>query len=72
MTRTAPTKQPSKTAVVKPAPNRAQPPQPVTKRDTLDVDRADAEGMAQPQGKPPQDQSLVPSQQGNLQEHCHG
>ena len=37
----------------KPAPNKATPPRPVTKRDTQDVERADSEGMAQPQGKNP-------------------
>lgn len=37
----------------KPAPNKAKPPKPTTKRDKLDVERADSEGMAQPQGKKP-------------------
>jgi hypothetical protein len=37
----------------KPAPNQAKPPKPTTQRDKLDVERADAEGMAQPQGKKP-------------------
>jgi hypothetical protein len=44
-------KKPAVKAATKPAPNKAQPPKPVAKRDSLDVDRADAEGMAQPQGK---------------------
>lgn len=37
----------------KPASNQAKPPKPTTQRDKLDVERADAEGMAQPQGKKP-------------------
>lgn len=53
MTRSAPFKKADHKVAAKPAPNKARPPQPVTKRDTQDVDRADAEGMAQPQGKPP-------------------
>jgi hypothetical protein len=37
----------------KPAANKAKPPRPVKKRDVQDIDRADSEGMAQPQGVPP-------------------
>ena len=37
----------------KPAANKAKPPKPTTKRDKMDVERADSEGMAQPQGKKP-------------------
>jgi hypothetical protein len=53
MSRSASSNQAAANVSTKPAPNQAKPPQPVTKRDALDVDRADAEGMAQPQGKPP-------------------
>ena len=38
---------------IQPAPNKAKPPRPVKKRDVQDIDRADSEGMAQPQGLPP-------------------
>ena len=34
----------------KPAPNKANPPRPTKKQDVKDIDRADSEGMAQPQG----------------------
>jgi|SRR6185295_17468451 len=37
----------------KPAPNKANPPRPTKKRDVEDIDRADSEGMAQPQAIPP-------------------
>jgi hypothetical protein len=37
----------------KPADNKAKPPRPAKKRDVQDIDRADSEGMAQPQGVPP-------------------
>ena len=37
----------------KPAANKARPPRPAKKRDVEDIDRADSEGMAQPQGVPP-------------------
>jgi hypothetical protein len=37
----------------KPAANKAKPPRPVKKQDVADIDRADSEGMAQPQGLPP-------------------
>ena len=37
----------------KPAANKAKPPRPVKKRDDQDIDRADSEGMGQPQGLPP-------------------
>ena len=37
----------------KPAPNKAKPPRPAKKQDVQDIDRADSEGMAQPQGLPP-------------------
>lgn len=40
-------------APVKPAPNKAKPPRPTKKRDASDIDRADSEGMAQPQGMAP-------------------
>jgi len=33
----------------KPAPNKATPPRPAKKQDVEDIDRADSEGMAQPQ-----------------------
>lgn len=35
----------------KPAPNKARPPRPTKKRDVADIERADDEGMAQPQGQ---------------------
>ena len=38
------------TAPKKPAPNKAKPPRPVKKQDVEDIERADSEGMAQPQG----------------------
>src|SRR5687768_15525523 len=34
----------------KPAPNKAKPPRPVKKQDVEDIEQADSEGMAQPQG----------------------
>ena len=37
----------------KPAPNKSKPPRPAKKRDVQDIERADSEGMAQPQGLPP-------------------
>ena len=37
----------------KPAANKARPPRPAKKRDVEDIDRADSEGMGQPQGMPP-------------------
>ena len=37
----------------KPAPNKAKPPRPKKKLDVQDVERADSEGMAQPQGIKP-------------------
>jgi hypothetical protein len=37
---------------VKPAPNKAKPPKPVKAKDVQDIERADSEGMAQPQGLP--------------------
>jgi hypothetical protein len=37
----------------KPAANKARPPRPVKKQDVKDIDRADSEGMGQPQGLPP-------------------
>jgi hypothetical protein len=37
----------------KPAPNRAKPPRPKKKQDVQDIERADSEGMAQPQGIKP-------------------
>jgi len=37
----------------KPAPNKAKPPRPVKNRDDQDIDRADSEGMAQPQAQRP-------------------
>jgi hypothetical protein len=36
----------------KPAPNKARPPCPKKKQDVADIERADSEGMAQPQGQP--------------------
>ncbi len=41
----------------KPAANKAQPPKPAKKRDEKDIDRADSEGMAQPQGRPAKSKS---------------
>jgi len=38
----------------KPAANKAKPPKPVKKQDVKDIDRADDEGMGQPQGISPQ------------------
>ena len=38
--------------VMKLVPNKANPPRPAKKQDIKDIDRADAEGMAQPQGLP--------------------
>ena len=43
----------AETAKKKPAANKAKPPRPVKKRDVEDIDRADSEGMGQPQGMPP-------------------
>jgi hypothetical protein len=37
----------------KPAPNKAKPLRPVKKQDVEDIEQADSEGMAQPQGLPP-------------------
>src|SRR5688572_27363891 len=37
----------------KPAANKARPPRPVKKQDVQDIEQADSEGMAQPQGVPP-------------------
>src|SRR5688500_16051798 len=37
----------------KPAANKAKPPRPVKKQDVDDIEQADGEGMAQPQGVPP-------------------
>src|SRR4051812_7779390 len=37
----------------KPAANKAKPPRPVKKQDGVDIEQADAEGMAQPQGLSP-------------------
>jgi hypothetical protein len=37
---------------VKPAPNKAKPPKPKKTKDVQDIERADSEGMAQPQGLP--------------------
>lgn len=34
----------------KPAANKARPPRPTNKLDVKDIERADSEGMAQPQG----------------------
>ena len=45
----------------KPAPNKAKPPRPVKKRDVEDIERADAEGMAQPQGVPPAEETKNPA-----------
>ncbi len=36
----------------KPAPNKAKPPRPKRRQDVADIDRADSEGMAQPQAEP--------------------
>ena len=38
---------------VKPAPNKAKPPKPKKTKVVQDIERADSEGMAQPQGLPP-------------------
>ncbi|MEO8499043.1 MAG: hypothetical protein ABI614_28600 [Planctomycetota bacterium] len=37
-------------APTKPAANKAKPPKPAKKQDVKDIDQADSEGMAQPQG----------------------
>jgi hypothetical protein len=41
------------TQPTKPAPNKAKPPGPTKKQDVKDIERADSEGMAQPQGLEP-------------------
>src|SRR5262245_42680297 len=42
----------------KPAPNKAEPPKPAKTRDAEDIERADSEGMAQPQGTKPKKRPL--------------
>ena len=51
----------------KPAPNKAKPPRPVKKQDVEDIDRADSEGMAQPQGLPPKKKkpAVAPGRMGD-------
>ena len=46
---------------VKPSANKAKPPRPAKKQDVTDIDRADSEGMAQPQGMdaPPKNPAAV-------------
>lgn len=53
-------------AAVKPAPNKAKPPRPVKKRDVQDIDRADSEGMAQPQGMAPPEKNPAAVALGRL------
>ncbi len=43
----------------KPAPNKARPPKPKKKQDVQDIERADGEGMAQPQGRKPKNAAAV-------------
>jgi hypothetical protein len=50
----------------KPAANKAKPPRPVKKRDVQDIDRADSEGMAQPQGVPPKQKNAAAVALGKL------
>jgi len=38
----------------KPAANKAKPPRPAKRQDAKDIDRADSEGMGQPQGVTPE------------------
>ena len=51
---------------VKPAPNKAKPPRPKKKQDVDDIDRADSEGMAQPQGLVPQEKNPAAVALGRL------
>ena len=58
----APDAEPAK----KPAANKAKPPRPVKKRDVQDIERADSEGMAQPQGLPPKEKNPAAVALGRL------
>ena len=49
-----------------PAPNRAKPRRPAKKRDVQDIDRADDEGMAQPQGLEPKEKNPAAVALGRL------
>jgi hypothetical protein len=51
----------------KPAPNKAKPPRPAKKQDVADIEQADAEGMAQPQGvEPPKEKNPAAVALGRL------
>lgn len=50
----------------KPAANKAKPPRPVKKQDVEDIEQADAEGMAQPQGVPPKEKNPAAVALGRL------
>ncbi|MEX2121682.1 MAG: hypothetical protein WD847_19005 [Pirellulales bacterium] len=50
----------------KPAANKAKPPRPVKKQDVEDIERADAEGMAQPQGIRPKEKNPAAVALGRL------
>jgi len=50
----------------KPAANKAKPPRPKKKQDVLDLDRADSEGMGQPQAKPPKEKNPAAVALGRL------
>jgi hypothetical protein len=50
----------------KPAPNKAKPPRPTKKVDVDDIDRADSEGMAQPQGTAPPEKNPAAVALGRL------
>lgn len=51
---------------VKPAPNKAKPPKPRKKQDVIDIERADSEGMAQPQGLSPSEKNPAAVALGRL------
>ena len=50
----------------KPAANKAKPPRPVKKQDVKDIEQADSEGMAQPQGVPPPEKNPAAVSLGRL------
>ena len=50
----------------KPAANKAKPPRPKKKQDVTDIDRADSEGMGQPQGTPPKEKNPAAVALGKL------
>jgi hypothetical protein len=47
-------------------PKKRKPPRPAKKRDAADVDRADSEGMGQPQGRPPKEKNPAAVALGKL------